>query len=592
MYENGMLQRGGIFSVYYPKLLKEMVALFNLFYNANDFDTFYKTALWARIYINEDQFVFALYNAVIRRPDTKYIQLPSPYELCPYNFFNSEVLEKAHHPKIFNQYASNTTYIINANYSNWYINRAYDTESKLNYFTEDIGLNAYYFWLRQDSPFWIKSSEYGLLDYRGEEYLYGHKQLLNRYNVERLSNDLPMLEDFAWNKPFAPGYYPTLTFSNGLPLPQRPYWSSFPFYKYKYIKDITDKESRITAAIDSGFVLNSDGTMSNIYTPEGLNILGNIIEGNADSCNEDYYGSIDALGRKIFGFNLEPMNSYQIFPSALEILTTSMRDPAFYRLYSRIIDYYHRYKMHQGPYAVDEIIYPNLKIKSFAVDKLTTYFNEFDTTISNGLLVEDDTEAETSLIKVRQYRLNHKPFNFHITINADKPMEAAIRIFLGPTYNFNRKLIELQEDLKYFYEIDNWIVDLNAGANKITRNSKDCFFLSPDQEPSELFYEKIQRSLNYSEPLSYNERLSGFPERLLLPKGKKEGMPFQIFLYVSPVTEKKIFSSRIWGDYKYDVKAYGFPLDRPASDMMFKGPNMMFKNVLIYHKDNLDMVTY
>lgn len=119
----------------------------------------------------------------------------------------------------------------------------------------------------------------------------------------------------------------------------------------------------------------------------------------------------------------------------------------------------YRYKMHQGPYAVDEIIYPNLKIKSFAVDKLTTYFNEFDTTISNGLLVEDDTEAETSLIKVRQYRLNHKPFNFHITINADKPMEAAIRIFLGPTYNFNRKLIELQEDLKYFYEIDNWIVD-------------------------------------------------------------------------------------------------------------------------------------
>lgn len=78
-----------------------MLALFKLFYAANDFNVFYMTALWARVYVNEGQFIFALYNAVLRRPDTKYLQLPQPYEMYPYAFFNSEVLEKAHHPKIY-----------------------------------------------------------------------------------------------------------------------------------------------------------------------------------------------------------------------------------------------------------------------------------------------------------------------------------------------------------------------------------------------------------------------------------------------------------------------------------------------------------
>jgi len=102
-------------------------------------------------------------------------------------------------------------------------------------------------------------------------------------------------------------------------------------------------ESRVSTAVDSGFVLNATGKIINIYTPEGLNILGNIIEGNMDSCNPDFYGSIDLFARKIFGYNLEPSTSYQIIPSALEFYSTSMRDPAFYRFYKRILFYYYRY---------------------------------------------------------------------------------------------------------------------------------------------------------------------------------------------------------------------------------------------------------
>lgn len=118
-----------------------------------------------------------------------------------------------------------------------------------------------------------------------------------------------------------------------------------------------------------------------------------------------------------------------------------------------------RYKMHQTPYNKDELIYPSLKIESFSIDKLITYFEQFDTTISNGLFIDAQKDDKLSLIKIRQPRLNHKPFNFHITINSDKAMKAAIRIFLGPKYTSHHKLYELPENLKYFYEIDNWILD-------------------------------------------------------------------------------------------------------------------------------------
>ncbi|XP_050447027.1 arylphorin subunit beta-like [Cataglyphis hispanica] len=597
IYENGVLARGEISSIYYSKHLKEIDALFRLFYYAKDFDTFYKTALWARVYMNEMQYAYALFIAIIRREDTRFIQLPPIYEVYPYGFFNSEVLKKAQHAKLFGKPDSKKpgSYIIPANYSAWYISHEYDLEHKLNYFTEDIGLNAYYFYFRSDNPFWLKGEEFGLQKWRGSEYLYGHKLLLTRYFLERLSNDMGKIEDFDWHHEFYTGYYPTMNYHNGLPLPQRPYWSKFPYYKYAYIKDLEDMESRVSAAIDSGFVLDATGNKINIYSPEGLNILGNIIEGNVDSCNRDFYGSIDLFARKILGYNLEPSTSSQIVPSAFEFYSTSMRDPAFYRLYKRIFKFYHnRYKMHQKPYDKDEIIYPEIKVESFVVDKLVTFFDQFDSSINNGLLINNEEEAENTLVKIRQYRLNHKPFSFHLSINAEKPMKAAIRIFLGPKYNVHHKPLEIAENVYYFYEMDNWIVDLNAGANKIVRNSEDCIFVVPDPEPSEVFYKKILKALDGSDTLSYAERVYGFPERLLLPKGKKEGMPFQIFVYVSPIEKEPIlYMSRIFGGYKFDNKPLGFPLDRPTLNFRYNGSNMMLKDILIFHKDENELnVTY
>lgn len=131
---------------------------------------------------------------------------------------------------------------------------------------------------------------------------------------------------------------------------------------------------------------------------------------------------------------------------------------------------------------------------------------------------------------------------------------------------------------------------VNAGSNKVVRNSHDCFFVVPDPEPSEVFYKKVLKGLDGSESLSYMERIYGFPERLLLPKGKKEGMHFQMFAYVNPLEDEPVpYMSRIFGGYKFDKKPFGFPLDRPVLNFHYDGPNMVLKDIVIYHKDEMEL---
>jgi len=129
------------------------------------------------------------------------------------------------------------SYMIYANYSGNFVKPYFDNEYKLDYFIEDFALNSFYYYFRQVMPFWFDSEDFDIpKDFRGYYYYFYHKQLLGRYYLERISNDLDDIEDFDWNKPFYPGYYSTLMYNNGIVMPQRPRYMNVPFYKYKYLK--------------------------------------------------------------------------------------------------------------------------------------------------------------------------------------------------------------------------------------------------------------------------------------------------------------------------------------------------------------------
>lgn len=106
-----------------------------------------------------------------------------------------------------------------------------------------------------------------------------------------------------------------------------------------------DFHNRISRAIDSGYIVDMNNKHIHVHdTVDGLNYLGNMIEGNADSVNHMYYGQLDRLYRKVFGLGPVPATKYNIIPTALDLFSTSMRDPMFYGMYKNIVTYWMRYR--------------------------------------------------------------------------------------------------------------------------------------------------------------------------------------------------------------------------------------------------------
>lgn len=158
-------------------------------------------------------------------------------------------------------------YIINANYSGWYLNL--NPEQFLSYYYEDVGINAFYYYYNIYYPFWLDGEEFNLKnDRRGEQFYYINQQLLARLYLERLSNGLGEIPNIDYDSPIPVGYYPSLSYPNGLEFPFRPndvymrrrvdndqsysrLWNSSDVYEM-----VRDYERRIRDAIDSGFVFD------------------------------------------------------------------------------------------------------------------------------------------------------------------------------------------------------------------------------------------------------------------------------------------------------------------------------------------------
>ncbi|KAK2586860.1 hypothetical protein KPH14_009798 [Odynerus spinipes] len=596
-YRHDPLNRDAIFSPFYEEHRNEMILLFKLFYSAKDFQIFYKTAAWARIHLHDSLFTSAFYVAVFYRPDCKYIQLMPPYEVYPHLFFDSNVIQEAHRIKMTRGLTTSgidhvDSYMIYNNFTDRSFN---NEEYKLDYFMEDFGLNSFYYYFRQIFPSWMSSKEYNLpQEIRGSFYLYIHQQLIARYFLERMSNGLGEIEDFDWQKPFYPGFYSSLMYSNGVVMPQRKSYSTIPFYKFGCLKEIESLELRFMNAIDSGYVLDRNGKFVSIYTPDGLNILGNIIEGNADTYNSRYYGMYEFLARNILGYHIDFVNKNKVVPTAMHLYSTSMRDPAFYRLFNRISEFMYRFKQYAPAYTQTDLIFPGVKIESVNMEKLWTYFDYCDATINNAVYVENFKEGSSLRIKARRPCLNYKRFTYHLNVNSDKDTKAVLRIFLGPAFEgMSEDVNYLQKYYKYFVEMDRFVVPLKPGMNNIERQSSDSAFTMSDMISSDVFYKKLSKAVSGSEPLTYYEKLFGYPERLTLPKGKPEGMKFKMFFYLSPYDESKVqdIELPIFGKLMYDGKPCGFPLDRPTFTWKFFTPNMFFQDVFIYNSMDTEKFT-
>ncbi|XP_076757260.1 hexamerin 70b [Xylocopa sonorina] len=587
--KDDMLPRRSMFSIMDPDVGHQAAVLFRVLYSAKTFDLFYNTAVWSRFNMNENMFIYSLSVAVIHRKDTKFIRIPPMYEVVPNYYFNNEVIQKAQNIAMGDR-RNVEKYFVTANYSGWFVQRHIIPENKLSYFSEDVGLNAFYFLLNHEFPFFMYGNETSVPHIRGDYYFFVHKQLLARYYLERLSNHMGRVEHVSLSEPIQIGYYPTMHYRNGFAFPERE-TGSFPTMADKdYLLTIKNLHTRIATAIDVGYVLDKNNERVNIYTKEGINVLGNIVQGNADSVNVQLYGHLDGLLRRVLGYGSPSKVKYQFLPSALEIYSTSMRDPMFFNLYTNILSYYQRYKENIPMYTKEELACPGVKIESVEVTRLHTFFEKFESLLNNAVSIRNQTDADNTLIIAEQKRLNHTPFTYKITVNSMKKTKVTVRVFLGPRYDEFGYETDLEHHYMNFVLLDVWHVELDAGTHTKERDSRDFIFAAPDEPPSYDYYNRVKSALENNGIVDYSEHPYGFPRRLQLPKGKSRGMPYKLFTIVSPYDETDTYkwNSPVRGTYTMDNKPLGFPLDRPINPLYPSMSNINMLNVFVYHTDTND----
>lgn len=617
-YNHGLIGNNELFSIYNPVHRDEVIALFHVFYYAKSWDSFYKSLIWARFNVNEGQFIYALTVALVHRQDMQGLELPAIYEINPHFFFNSDVIQRA---QLLKQQGFHDlkkvegvyNVVIQSNYTGYQVH--VNDEQRLAYFTEDIGLNAYYYYFHIDYPFWLGGDIVPLKkDRRGEFYLFVHQQLLARYYLERLSNDVGHIKDFTWWTPLEAGYYPQLQTYQGYGFSPRE--NNHVIYRennYFDIDSLSTYESRLSNAIDSGYVLLPNGSHVNITSPEGIDVLGNLIHGNPDSVNPRYYRYMETVYRT-FGqsFGKDHLLHGSVYPTVLDHPETQLRDPAYWQWLKRVNSLWLNFNENLVPYTVKEIGFDGVHVESLEVDKLITYFDRFDADITNAVDIEVPSEENVSdlhrfgrishhkgqdlVIKARQWRLNHVPFKTNVRVSSTKAQPSVVRIYLGPKYDDGHHLIDLNVNRQNYVLLDVFKYDLVVGSNVISRDSRDFIVNVQDRTSHFELYKWVMSATKGERPftLDNSEAHSGFPNRLLLPKGKKGGQIYRLFVHVSPYHAPaieqftgfdKVVSIGIGSGARWvDSLPFGYPLDRYIDELVWYTPNMHYHEVNIFHK--------
>ncbi|XP_061719358.1 basic juvenile hormone-suppressible protein 2-like [Cydia pomonella] len=630
MLQFGVLPRGEVFTLHVDRQLDEVVTMFHLLYYAKDFETFIKTACWMRCYMNEGMFVYALTVACRHREDCKGIILPPPYEIYPYYFVRGDVIQKAYmmkmkkgllDHKLCDFYGIKKTdkdvYIIDENV---FDKRVYlNDEDRLRYFTEDIDLNTYYYYFHIDHPFWMKDAIFDKYKTRRCELtLYIYQQILARYYLERLSNGLGEIKTLSWHKPIRKGYWPWLKLHNGVQIPNR-------MNNYVIVRDdnvdvvnlAQTYERIIREAIVKGYC-EINGKRYELKKTEDIEILGKLIYGKidkdvisdvTDKDRVEAYRYLLIVMKACLGLNVFKSDKYFVVPSILDQYQTALRDPVFYKLQKRLVDLVVLFKRRLPCYTKDDLLFPGVKIDNIVVDKLVTYFDDYLMDMTNAVTLTDEEMKKTNsdmVFMVRKRRLNHQPFKVTIDVLSDKTVDCVVRIFLGPKEDHLRRLIDINRNRLNMVELDSFLYKLNNGKNTIVRDSREMHNLVRDRIMTRDLWKKIDGITDMRDLLVKDLRnyMTGFPTRLLLPRGHVGGMKMMLYCIVTPLRlvdnmdltlldpNRKDLVMDFRSTVLLDKMPLGFPFDRHIDVTKFFTPNMKFVDVMIFHKrQDCDMKT-
>merc|ERR1719193_2058317 len=584
-----LLEQHHWFSLFNTRQREEALMLFEVFMQCKTWDCAVHNAAYWREHMNEGEFVYAVYTAVHHSPMGKGIVLPPLYEVTPHLFTNSEIIQKAYTAKMTNK---------PANLVMEFTGTKKNKEQRVAYFGEDIGMNTHHVTWHMEFPFWWKDSYGYHLDRKGELFFWAHHQLTVRFDSERLSNYLDMVDEIQWEKPIVEGFAPHTIYKYGGEFPSRPDNIKFEDVDgVARVRDMVITESRIRDAIAHGYITDKDGHSIDIRNEHGIDLLGDIIESSLYSPNIQYYGQLHNLAHIMLGRQGDPHGKYNMPPGVMEHFETATRDPTFFRLHKYMDNIFKEHKDSLPAYTKDDLEFPGISVESVGVEgPLRTYFEDYEFDLRNA--VDSAPGVEEVDLKATVRRLNHQDFSFvaDVNNNNDHDMLATFRLYLCPDYDNNGEQFFYTNGHWYCIEVDKFWKSLKPGSTHVTRKSSESSVTVPDVPH---FQTIIDAADSGSFSMPEFESACGIPNRMLLPKGKKNGMEFSLLLAVTDgsydLTHSDVESNHggthaqcgARGQNYPDKRPMGFPFDRQIPDRRVydQTPNIKFSHVKIYHDD-------
>ncbi|SPP76098.1 fat-body protein 1 [Drosophila guanche] len=252
-----------------------------------------------------------------------------------------------------------------------------------------------------------------------------------------------------------------------------------------------------------------------------------------------------------------------------------------------------------GGYRREQLDLQGVSINDVRVDKLRTRIEETDMDLTN-LIGQQGRQTQRQEIQRtivgRQRRLNNKPFLIDMDISSERAQDVVIRVFLGPSLDSQGRDASLDQRRRDFLLLNAINVELKSGINRIQQRSIDIPWTSRDVTPLSEIYRRVMMQLHGQQELDTQELVGEngrFPQRLLLPRGRPEGLPMQLLVIVSPVLEQQqrsiipSVSLGIGSASLQDIRPLGYPLDRPITNEqeLLQLPNVQLQDVVIVQEN-------
>ncbi|XP_073817598.1 fat-body protein 1-like [Musca autumnalis] len=258
------------------------------------------------------------------------------------------------------------------------------------------------------------------------------------------------------------------------------------------------------------------------------------------------------------------------------------------------------------PRNLDEIAFDGVTINNVKVDDFRTYVEEVDVDLTNLLNTRDGgLEKSQRTVIGRMPRLNHKSFVINLDLTSQRNQRVVVRTLMVPKFDALGRVMTPEEQRRNALLLDIVDVDLTIGRNAVKRKSRDITWTGRDVTTYSELYERVMRAMQGNDDLTMNPlfgQTTLLPHRLLIPRGRVEGLAMQLLVIITPVDDN-IQATRIISDERRrDVNTrFGFdslllddlpliyPMDRDLIDFqkLLNLPNVSVKDILIYHEDKV-----